>query len=177
MKDLPLTAYPARRCDSCIFQQHSQCVHDFIQTGSGAHIVYQSYHHGPWDLQRTRQSARKPRDFEGWKIALIILGIALAAAIAIILLAFFSQSEQRIFYYNSNFKISGIQYSPALSRQSSDKFRDVGNWIEKLMYETFHNSILRHKYKGSRLVRVSVPQLFELALGLPSKHTVLRKDL
>ncbi|XP_072860072.2 transmembrane protease serine 11C [Pogona vitticeps] len=63
--------------------------------------------------------------------------------------------DQRQFYYSSSFRIIGVQYNSALSRQSSDKFRDMGSWIEKLMYETFHNSILRHKYRGSRLVRVS----------------------
>ncbi|XP_062981946.1 transmembrane protease serine 11A-like [Elgaria multicarinata webbii] len=107
-----------------------------------------------------RQASRsftKLRHFEPWKISLLILGTVSAAAIIIGFLMYFSQYEydQRLLYYNSNLKIRGIQYNSALSRESSDRFRNVGNWIEKLMYETFHNSILRHKYRGSRLVRVS----------------------
>ncbi|XP_063158119.1 transmembrane protease serine 11C-like [Candoia aspera] len=63
--------------------------------------------------------------------------------------------DQKLSFYKGNFKITGLQYNGALSRQTSDQFRDLGNWIEKLMYETFHNSVLKRKYRGSRLVRVS----------------------
>ncbi|KAM6448782.1 transmembrane protease serine 11C-like [Liasis olivaceus] len=82
--------------------------------------------------------------------------------------------DQKLSYYKGNFKITGLQYNGALSRQTSDQFRDLGNWIEKLMYETFHNSVLRHKYRGSRLVRVSPDRggvMAQVVLMFLSSHT------
>ncbi|XP_039220621.1 transmembrane protease serine 11B-like protein [Crotalus tigris] len=102
-------------------------------------------------------TSTKLRYFEPWKILVILLASTIAAAIIVGFLTYFSRygiRDQRLSYYKGNFKITGLQYSGAFSRQTSDQFRDLGNWIEKLMYETFHNSVLRHKYRGSRLVKV-----------------------
>ncbi|XP_058038683.1 transmembrane protease serine 11B-like protein [Ahaetulla prasina] len=113
---------------------------------------------GVADKAVVQPTSTKFRYFEPWKILVILLGSTIAAAIIIGFLTYFSQygiRDQKLSYYKGNFKITGLQYNGALSRQTSDQYRDLGNWIEKLMYETFHNSVLRHKYRGSRLIKVS----------------------
>lgn len=144
-----------RGYDNSIFQQRSKSVNDFSRTGSGAYAGYHRFHQEPWAFQRAHQLVTKPRHFEAWKIALIVLAIALAAIIALSLLIYFLQPDQRIFYYSSKLKVSHVQYSTSLAHPSSNRFREMGNWIEKLMYETFHYSILRQNYRGSQLFRVS----------------------
>ncbi|NXA41361.1 TM11D protease, partial [Eudromia elegans] len=158
MKDLHSTPFPSRHsspCDSCVFQQHSLRSPDFSQAVIGGQKGYQTYRDLPWDLQKIHQPAIKIRHLEPWKIALIVIAAAVAAAITIGLLVYFLAYDQKIFYFSGNIKITSIQYSNELSRQSSGEFRDLGERIERLMDKTFHNSILRRKYIRARLVRVS----------------------
>ncbi|NXG37305.1 TM11D protease, partial [Dromaius novaehollandiae] len=158
MKDLHSMPFPSRHtspCNSCIFQQHSLRSPDFTQTVVGGQKGYQTYRDLPWDLQKIHQPAIKIRHLEPWKIALIVIGATVAAAITIGLLVYFLAYDQKLFYYSGNIKITSIRYSNELSRQSSGGFRDLSERIERLMDKTFHNSILRKKYIRSRLVRVS----------------------
>ncbi|NXL85858.1 TM11D protease, partial [Alectura lathami] len=158
MKDLHSTPFPSRhtsQCDSCVFQQHSLRSPDFGRAVVGGQKGYQTYRDLPWDLQKIPQPAIKIRHLEPWKIALIVVGTAVAAAITIGLLVYFLAYDQKLFYYSGNVKITNIQYSNELSRQTSGRFRDLSERVERLMDKTFHNSILRKKYISSRLVRVS----------------------
>ncbi|NWX89089.1 TM11D protease, partial [Nothoprocta ornata] len=158
MKDLHSAPFPSRHsspCDSCVFQQHSLRSPDFSQAVVGGQKGYQTYRDLPWDLQKIHQPAIKIRHLEPWKIALIVIGTAVAAAITIGLLVYFVAYDQKLFYYSGNIKITSIRYRNELSRQSSGEFRDLGERIERLMDKTFHNSILRKKYIRARLVRVS----------------------
>ncbi|NWJ01286.1 TM11D protease, partial [Crypturellus undulatus] len=158
MKDLHSTPFPSRHSsprNSWVFQQHSLRSPDFSQAVVGGQKGYQTYRDLPWDLQKIHQPAIKIRHLEPWKIALIVIGAAVAAAITIGLLVYFLGYDQKLFYYSGNIKITSIRYSNELSRQSSGAFRDLGERIERLMDKTFHNSILRKKYIRARLVRVS----------------------
>ncbi|NWS60985.1 TM11D protease, partial [Chunga burmeisteri] len=158
MKDLHSTPFPSRHtspCDSCVFQQHSLRSPDFSQALVGGQKGYQTYRDLPWDLQKIRQSSIKDRHLEPWKIALIVIGTAVAAAITIGLLVYFLAYDQKLFYYTGNVKITNIRYNNELSRQSSGRFRDLSERVERLIDKTFYNSILRKKYIRSRLIRVS----------------------
>ncbi|XP_065453502.1 transmembrane protease serine 11B-like protein [Chrysemys picta bellii] len=115
-------------CDDCMYQQHSRCFRDFGRSQRG----YQTYRGVPWDLQRVHQLGTKPRFFKPWKIALIAVAVAMAAAITIGILVYFLAYDQRLFYYNGNFKVTSIQYSDGLARQSSGEFRDQSGRIERL---------------------------------------------
>ncbi|NXR09568.1 TM11D protease, partial [Semnornis frantzii] len=158
MKDLHSTPFPSHhtsQCDSCVFQPHSLRSPDFSRALVGGQKGYQTYRDLPWDLQKIHQPAIKIRQLEPWKIALIVLGTALAAAVAIGLLVYFLSYDQKLFYYSSSVKITNIHYHNELSRQSSGRFRDLSERLERLIDKTFHNSILRKKYIRSRLIRVS----------------------
>ncbi|NXS82386.1 TM11A protease, partial [Erpornis zantholeuca] len=104
---------------------------------------------------RIHQSAIKIRHLEPWKIAVIVIGTAVAAAITIGLLVYFLSYDQKLFYYSANVKITNIRYNNEFSRQSSGRFRDLSERVERLIDKTFYNSILRKKYIRSRLIRVS----------------------
>ncbi|KAM7167606.1 transmembrane protease serine 11C-like [Macrochelys suwanniensis] len=154
MKALRLTPYSpcnTQSCDDCTYQQHSRCFRDFSQSQRG----YQTYRGVPWDLQRAHQLATKPRFVKPWKSALIAMAAALAVAITLGLLVYFLAFDQRLFYYNSNFKVTSVQYSDDLARQSSGEFRDQSGRIERLIDTIFQNSILRKKYIRSRVIRLS----------------------
>ncbi|XP_019326110.1 transmembrane protease serine 11E-like [Aptenodytes patagonicus] len=158
MKDLHSTPFPSHhtsQCDSCILQQHSLRSPDFSQALVGGQKGYQTYRDLPWDLQKIHQPAIKIRHLEPWKIALIVIGTAVAAAVTIGLLVYFLAYDQKLFYYSGNVKITNIRYNNELSRQSSGRFRDLSERIERLIDKTFYNSILRKKYIRSRLIRVS----------------------
>ncbi|NWU92710.1 TM11A protease, partial [Upupa epops] len=158
MKDLHSTPFPSRhtsQCDSCVFQQHSLHSTDFSQALVGGQKGYQTYRDLPWDLQKIRQPAINVRPLEPWKIALIVIGTAVAAAATVGLLVYFLAYDQKLFYYSGNLKITNIRYNNELSRQSSGRFRDLSERVERLIDKTFYNSILRKKYIRSRLIRVS----------------------
>ncbi|NXX80882.1 TM11D protease, partial [Urocolius indicus] len=158
MKDLHSTPFPSRhtsQCESCVFQQHSLRSPDFSQALVGGQKGYQTYRDLPWDLQKIHQPAIQIRHLEPWKIALIVIGTAVAAAITIGLLVYFLAFDQKLFYYSNNIKITNIRYNNDLSRQSSGRFRDLSERVERLIDKTFYNSILRKKYIRSRLIRVS----------------------
>ncbi|NXP64574.1 TM11D protease, partial [Chloropsis cyanopogon] len=157
MKDLHSTAFPSRhtsQCDSCVFQHHSLRSPDFSQAFIGGQKGYQAYRDLPWDLQKINQSVIKIRHLEPWKIAVIVIGTAVAAAITIGLLVYFLAYDQKLFYYSANVKINNIRYNNEFSRQSSGRFRDLSERVERLIDKTFYNSILRKKYIRSRLIRV-----------------------
>ncbi|XP_010142877.1 PREDICTED: transmembrane protease serine 11E-like, partial [Buceros rhinoceros silvestris] len=101
------------------------------------------------------EPAIKIRHLEPWKIALIVIGTVVAAAITIALLVYFLAYDEKLFYYSANVKITNIRYNNELSRQSSGRFRDLSERVERLIDKTFYNSILRKKYISSRLIRVS----------------------
>ncbi|XP_053886599.1 transmembrane protease serine 11C-like [Malaclemys terrapin pileata] len=154
MKTLRLPSYSpcnTQPCDDCMYQQHSRCFRDFGRSQRG----YQTYRGVPWDLQRVHQLGTKPRFFKPWKIALIVVAVAMAAAITIGILVYFLAYDQRLFYYNGNFKVTSIQYSDGLARQSSGEFRDQSGRIERLIDKTFQSSMLRKKYIRSRVIRLS----------------------
>lgn len=44
-----------------------------------------------------------------------------------------SLADQRLFYYSGNVKITNIRYSNELSRQTSGKFRDLSERVERLV--------------------------------------------
>ncbi|NWX20095.1 TM11D protease, partial [Aegotheles bennettii] len=158
MKDLHSTPFPSRhtsQCDSCVFQQHSLPSPDFSQALVGSQKGYQTYRDLPWDLQKIHQPDIKIRQLEPWKIALIVIGTAVAAAITVGLLVYFLAYDQKLFYYSGNLKITNIRYNNELSRQTSGRFRDLSKRVERLIDKTFYNSILRKKYISSRLIRVS----------------------
>ncbi|NWY72677.1 TM11A protease, partial [Erithacus rubecula] len=158
MKDLHSTAFPSRhtsQCDSCVFQHHSLRSPDFSQAFIGGQKGYQDYRDLPWDLQKIHQSAIKIRHLDPWKIAVIVIGTVLAVGITIGLLAYFLAYDQKLFYYSANVKITNIRYNNEFSRQSSGRFRDLSERVERLIDKTFYNSILRKKYISSRLIRVS----------------------
>ncbi|NXH20468.1 TM11D protease, partial [Bucco capensis] len=158
MKDLHSTPFPSHhtsQCDSCVFQQHSLRSPDFSRALVGGQKGYQSYRDLPWDLQKIHQPAIQIRYLEPWKIALIVIGTAVAAAITIALLVYFLAYDQKLFYYSGSVKIASIRYNTELSRQSSGRFRDLSERVERLIDKTFYNSILRKKYIRSRLIRVS----------------------
>ncbi|NXU78139.1 TM11D protease, partial [Oreotrochilus melanogaster] len=158
MKDLHSAPFPSRHTaprDSCVFQQHSLRSPDFSQAFVGGQKGYQTYRDLPWDLQKIRQPAIKIRHLEPWKIALIVIGTAVVAAITIGLLVYFLAYDQKLFYYSGNLKITNIRYNDELSRQTSGRFRDLSERVERLIDKTFNNSILRKKYISSRLIRVS----------------------
>ncbi|NXY82876.1 TM11D protease, partial [Alcedo cyanopectus] len=158
MKELHSTPFPShhtRPCDSCSLHHHSLRSPDFSRALVGGQKGYQSYRDLPWDLQRIHQPAIKISHIEPWKIALIVIGTAVAAAITIGLLVYFLAYDQKLFYYSGNVKLTNIRYSNELSRQSSGRFRDLSERVERLIDKTFHNSILRKKYIRSRLIRVS----------------------
>ncbi|KAK2541710.1 hypothetical protein Q9233_000616 [Columba guinea] len=106
-------------------------------------------------LPRIQQPTIRERHLEPWKIALIVIGTAVAAAITIGLLVYFLAYDQKLFYYSADVKITNIRYGNEFSRQSSGRFRDLSERVERLIDKTFHNSILRKKYIRSRLIRVS----------------------
>ncbi|CAM4655910.1 transmembrane protease serine 11C-like [Lepidochelys kempii] len=154
MKPLRLPPYSpcnTQPCDDCMYQQHSRCFRDFSRSQRG----YQAYRGVPWDLQRVHQLATKPKFFEPWKSALIAVAAAMALAITIGLLVYFLAYDQKLFYYNGNFKVTSIQYSDGLASQSSGEFRDQSGRIERLIDKTFQNSVLRKKYIRSRVIRLS----------------------
>ncbi|NXN30502.1 TM11D protease, partial [Nycticryphes semicollaris] len=136
MKDLHSTPFPSRhtsQCDSCVFQQHSLRSPDFSRALVGGQKGYQTYRDLPWDLQKIPQPAIKIRQLEPWKIALIVIGTAVAAAITIGLLVYFLAYDQKLFYYSANVKITNIRYNNELSRQSSGRFRDLSERVERLV--------------------------------------------
>ncbi|XP_043369569.1 transmembrane protease serine 11D-like isoform X3 [Dermochelys coriacea] len=104
---------------------------------------------------RVHQLATKPKFFKPWKSALIAVAVAMALAITIGLLVYFLDYDQKLFYYNGNFKVTSVQYSNGLARQSSGEFRDHSRRIETVIDKTFQNSILRKKYIRSRVIRLS----------------------
>ncbi|CAI5789680.1 transmembrane protease serine 11E-like isoform X1 [Podarcis lilfordi] len=179
MKDLPFTIYPAchtSRCKSSIFQKRSRSVDGLFQTGSGTHLGYENY--DLWGLQGKFSFCSQKTNPPGHSCHLMVLPVRWSTFNLI--WGSVPLRDQRLTYFSSNFKIMGVQYNPALSRQSSDRFREAGNWIEKLMYETFHNSILRPKYRGSRLVKVSpdtggvIAQVVLMFLFSSTDNTALR---
>ncbi|NXT18883.1 TM11D protease, partial [Syrrhaptes paradoxus] len=136
MKDLHSTPFPSHhtsQCDSCVFQQHSLRSPDFSQALVGGQKGYQTYRDLPWDLQKIHQPSIKIRHLEPWKIALIVIGAAVAAAITIGLLVYFLAYDQKLFHYSGNVKITNIRYSNELSRQSSGRFRDLSERVERLV--------------------------------------------
>ncbi|NWS72312.1 TM11D protease, partial [Crotophaga sulcirostris] len=158
MKDLHSTTLSSRhtsQCDSCVFQQRSLPSPDFSQAFVGGQKGYQSYRDLPWDLQKIRQPVINTRHLEPWKIALIVIGTAVAAAITIGLLIYFLAYDEKLFYYSGSIKFTNIRYNNELSRQSSGRFRDLSERVERLIDKTFYNSILRKKFIRSRLIRVS----------------------
>ncbi|NWH74377.1 TM11A protease, partial [Piaya cayana] len=110
---------------------------------------------------RIRQPTIKTSHLEPWKIALIVIGSAVAAAITIGLLIYFLAYGkfyilyEQLFYYSGSIKITNIRYKNEFSRQSSGRFRDLSERVERLIDKTFYNSILRKKFIRSRLIRVS----------------------
>ncbi|OWK54925.1 Transmembrane protease serine 11A [Lonchura striata] len=82
---------------------------------------------------RIHQSAIKIRQLEPWKIAVIVIGTAVAAAITIGLLVYFLAYDQKLFYYSANVKITNIRYNNEFSRQSSGRFRDLSERVERLV--------------------------------------------
>lgn len=48
-------------------------------------------------------------------------------------MAFPSLTDQRLFYYSGNLKITNIQYNYEMARRSSGRFRDLSDMIEKLV--------------------------------------------
>jgi len=42
-------------------------------------------------------------------------------------------TDQKLFYYSGNIKIANIQYSNELSRQTSGRFRDLSERVERLV--------------------------------------------
>ncbi|NWH59004.1 TM11A protease, partial [Geococcyx californianus] len=136
MKDLhstPFSSCHSSQRDSCVFQQRSLPSPDFSQAFIGGQKGYQSYRDLPWDLQKIRQPAIKTRHLEPWKIALIVVGTAVAAAITIGLLIYFLAYDEKLFYYSGSIKVTSIRYNNELSRQSSGRFRDLSERVERLV--------------------------------------------
>ncbi|XP_075785386.1 transmembrane protease serine 11C isoform X2 [Pelodiscus sinensis] len=101
------------------------------------------------------QSATKKRFFTPWKSTGIAVAGALGLAIAIGLLVYFLAYDQRPFYYNGNFKVTDVRYSDDLARKSSGAFREQSRRVERLIDKAFQSSVLRKKYIGSRVIRLS----------------------
>ncbi|NXK95417.1 TM11E protease, partial [Formicarius rufipectus] len=107
-----------------------------------------------WYPEIVIQVDRAMRRIEPWKIAVIVVSVAVGLALIIGLITFFLCNDQDR-YYNASFLITNVNYDPQYGRQTTDEFRNLSEDIETTMSVIFRESFLSKRFIRSHVVSLS----------------------
>ncbi|XP_075853863.1 transmembrane protease serine 11B-like [Microcebus murinus] len=88
-----------------------------------------------------------------WKTVLIFLGVVAILGVTIGLLVHFL-AVGRVYYYQGDFRISGVIYNESCENAASQNSTDLSKDIETKMLYTFHNSSIYKEYVNSEVIKL-----------------------
>ncbi|XP_072477014.1 transmembrane protease serine 11B-like protein [Notamacropus eugenii] len=90
-----------------------------------------------------------------WMTALIVFGVLAVLGVTIGLLVHFLAVENKIYYYQGNFKVRGIPYNSNYEKETSEETAALSKMIETRMIDAFQASSIHNQYINSQVTKLS----------------------